>query len=1111
MRAREDASENPRRGRWGTRTSGGRLVIRVAVAIVSLYALYVVAINVFLSTSLFAKVVNAKPETLFVTYERGWSVWPGRVEARRLVIRGSDSNVQWILGIERVDFDVSFVDLVRKRFHVTRVHGSGVTFDGRQRIPAPEATPEYVDALPPVAGFPRIPLKPPPGDDRDVWDDRYYHLWTVHLENVTADDVREIWVDTMRFDGHARVLGGFYLKPIRRVWVRPAHVDVRSGALAVRKRVVAEPMAGAADVHLSTFDPRTTTGTDLLHHLSVTTDLRGRLPDLANLPRSLTRSVELTGAGDVHRLAVRIASGGVTKDCHVEVALAGASAQVAGHRVAGDLTVRADVPDDAGVARLAFHVEGRALTFERTVSDDRALLFRAPALDVTGDATALDLASPLRDLHLVAVLPDADMPDAHALERYVPAGASLAFEGGHARAHARVEVWLADRRARGEGGLAAEDLDLRIAKTRLAGGTSIDASFGALRWEEKRLEDVHAKVHVAHGAIATADAPTSHLVDVRGFDVGVEAAEVDLDDPMRAFRAKVDLPDGEIVDRGLLRTYLPRGKQMKIATGHARFDAQCELELREHVGKGTLDLHAKQLGFVLEKVDLRTDLRAHARVHDWAWEHGDLAIDEAVVNLTHLVARRTGATEPALVVPGITLHARSDRFAFSDPLKHVVIALRIAKSEVLDPVALNAFLAPGADVLLDAEPGRGRFEATLDATVERHVARGRITARGERVGAKGKTLLARGDVDLSAEVERWRLNDGKLRLKRSKVTVDGAAVELGETNGGGRQEPAAAAGASRVTPDLEAKRVELTATADELDIAHPSLRHLDYRLVVEDARMGDARRLGAQLSSKRTAGGREQPSVFAVESGSARATADVTVSASQRTASGGVWVAFDGAGIRFHETHLAGDFEVIAGVNGYDPEADVVDVSGSRILMRNVRTAGAAAETSAWDGELVLTRGAARFAEGPAFDGLVQLRGADAAPIVALALRDKIPKFLVGVVRAPDLTGRAHIVLEPDRAALLDIYLRGGDIELLGDYAVANDHVRGALTVAKGPLSAGVKLDDEGAHLRLFELEGWRAKERQEVIALLERANANAKAKADAKADAKAKANSKAK
>jgi hypothetical protein len=383
------------------------------------------------------------------------------------------------------------------------------------------------------------------------------------------------------------------------------------------------------------------------------------------------------------------------------------------------------------------------------------------------------------------------------------------------------------------------------------------------------------------------------------------------------------------------------------------------------------------------------------------------------------------------------------------------------------------------------------------------------------VGAKGKKLLVRGDVDVSAEVEEWRLDEDKLRVKSSKATVDGVVVQFGETNPARAQEPAGAAGAAPITPDLEAKHVELRASAEELDIAHPSLRRLDYRLILDDARMRDARRLGVLFSSKRSAGAPEQPSVFAVESGSARATADVTVSASHRTASGGAWIAFDEAGIRFHETHLAGDFEVIAGVNGYEPEADVVDVSGARILMRNVRTAGAAAETTAWDGELVLTRGAARVAEAPAFDGVVQLRAADAAPIVALALRNSIPKFLVGLVRAPNLTGRARILVEPDRAALLDVHLRGGDIELLGDYAVANDHVRGALKVAKGPLSAGVKLDDEGAHLRLFGLEGWRAKEKQGVLTLLEEAkaaadaNANADAKAKAKVDANAKAKAK--
>jgi hypothetical protein len=71
-----------------------RVLIRSAVAILSLYALYVAAINVFLSTSLFEKVLDQDPETLFISYERGWSVWPGRIQARHLTIRSSDSHVE---------------------------------------------------------------------------------------------------------------------------------------------------------------------------------------------------------------------------------------------------------------------------------------------------------------------------------------------------------------------------------------------------------------------------------------------------------------------------------------------------------------------------------------------------------------------------------------------------------------------------------------------------------------------------------------------------------------------------------------------------------------------------------------------------------------------------------------------------------------------------------------------------------------------------------------------------------------------------------------------------------------------------------------------------------
>ena len=349
-----------------------RVVIRCAVAFLSLYALYVAAINVFLSTSLFEKVLDQDPDTLFISYERGWSIWPGRIHARHLTIRSSDSHVQWLLRIDRCEFDISFVDLAaRKKFHLTRVDGSGVTFEARQRVASPAATPEYVAALPPIPGFERLPLIPSaPPNLLEKWDDRHYHLFTVELENVTADDVREVWIDTIRFEGTAHITGGFFLKPIREAYVDRSHVDVSRGRVTTEDRVIADPVTGTLDFRLASFDPRTILGPELLHRISVATDLRGRMPDLANIPKALTGPVKLTGPAEVHRLAVQIALGEVVKDSHVDVTLPGATVEVARHRLAGDLAVVADVAEDARAgsrAKLTFHLDARGLTATRSL------------------------------------------------------------------------------------------------------------------------------------------------------------------------------------------------------------------------------------------------------------------------------------------------------------------------------------------------------------------------------------------------------------------------------------------------------------------------------------------------------------------------------------------------------------------------------------------------------------------------------------------------------------------------------------------------------------------------------------------------------------------------
>jgi hypothetical protein len=178
----------------------------------------------------------------------------------------------------------------------------------------------------------------------------------------------------------------------------------------------------------------------------------------------------------------------------------------------------------------------------------------------------------------------------------------------------------------------------------------------------------------------------------------------------------------------------------------------------------------------------------------------------------------------------------------------------------------------------------------------------------------------------------------------------------------------------------------------------------------------------------------------------------------------------------------------------------VVDISGSRVSLRGVDATGATAQAEGWNGDLAVLHGALDLSDTPGVDAFVQMRADDANPILALTVGSSLPGFVVGALKAPELSGQARIVLEHDRAAILGAHLRGGNVVLIGDYAARPEHVRAAFIVAKGAFSAGVKLDDEGTTVRLFGLESWREEEKPAVLALFATApptaptsNANAK------------------
>ncbi|MDB4946187.1 MAG: hypothetical protein JWP97_5721 [Labilithrix sp.] len=1050
-----------------------RWATRLAVALLSAFVLHAIAMNVFLSTSLFETAFNRDPGTIFVSFERGWSIWPGTVHAEKLLIRSSDSNVQFLLRLDRCTFHFAPLDLaLSKTFHVTSVTGTGISFRAKQRIESPAATPEYVDALPDIPGFETIPLRVlEPANLLQRWNDDYWHLFTVRLENVTANDLRDVWIDGMRWQGHADVTGGFLLKPIREVHVDDAHVVVKSGAITIVKRTVFEPIAGTIDLSVKTFDPRYTDAPSMFRHVVLKTDLTGKTPDLANLPRGMFRPATVGGAVDWRSLVFRLADGKAQPGTRVDATVMNAFFDSDEQRVAAHLTLLADVRD-AGGAQLGFRVEARDVKATRADHEPAAprapvSLLTVPLLTITADARRLDIAEPLADLHVAGTFADAEVPDLHGYEVYLPVALrkQLFLTGGRARAKGDVEVWLADRNARARGSLEAAGIDVSLGAMRFTADAHAEGEIASWRWEMKAVEGARATVQLAHAGLAKKDGPRTRLLEVEGLAAHVESEDLDLEDPASMFAGSLDIPQVDLFDKGLLEPHLPQGKGFRISQGRARLAAHAAVAVRSHHAQGDFEVRGAQLGLETDALALSTDLLATGRFHGDAWKDGELDVDDARAVLSHVAVVEKASGARALSVSRASVTARGQRMRLDDPLAHVQLEARVEGGRLDDAVAINAFLPDDSDLrVVSAGPGSD-FSAEARGEAREGVGSGKVTVRGHGIGVRGEKLGVLGDVDADLALENVRPDEGTMAVARSRFALTGVQVRIGKdrVNGAG-------------PPELTAQKVGLEVATDRLDVKHPSLSGVDYHLVLEKAVMPDVKPLGELLSS--------DPFVFGVDSGKAQAEVDLTCHSRDQTASGHGIVVLENAGVHLHDTRLAGNFQVALQVRGFDKAIDAVDVAGSTITMRGVHTTGANAQAHAWDGEVTLVGGAVRVTGTPVFDGLVQLRADDATPILALALGNSLPKFVVGMLKASQLTGQARVSVAPGSAAILGARVRGGDVALAGHYVVAGDHVRGAVSVAKGPLSAGIRVDDAGTYVRLFGLESWMREETEAALLL---------------------------
>ena len=1041
-----------------------RRILRAAlVAVLSLYALYVAGINVFLSTSLFDRVINQDPEMLDVHYRRGWSFFPGTIHARELSIRSSDNNVEWKLTIDEVEFDVSLLGLVQRRFDVGHAHGRGISMRARQKLGAWPDSVEEIAHLPPITGFAAFSVRPAGPPSLERWDDSEYRLWTVRLEDVIAEDVREVWVDSGRFEGNARITGRFYLKPIRAVEIGPAHVDVREGRVtAGSAATIAKRVSGTLDVTFDRFDPRTIEGNGIFRYVTVRTELGASFADPATLPFAMPVGAYLSTELEAKRVALRLERGVLSSGTRVELStprVLVSKSNVIGYS-AVDLT--SEVVTEGGADRLRATAELRDILLVRA---DSIGVLRAPRIAITADARELDLANePLRDGHAVLDLPAVELPEASVLNGYLPDEIGIA--GGSARGSAHIEVFAADRRASGSGTLHADDLDARLAKMRTRGTFDVTASFGAFRWEHDVVEDAKLSVSVARGKLASERDASKPKVEANELSLEATSRTLDLADPLRSLEATFSMPEASIVDLTLLADYVPK-KRMQVVRGRSRFALDGHVIVEDHLARGELHARSKGLGLELGDVRVRAAVDARAKVHDWRWQHGDLAIDDAAIDVTGITISKGDDPKTLASIDRIAVGLSSPSFAFADPLARVDLRATIAGGKVADAAAIDAFLPDGATYGLANDDGT--FEADARLAITNHIARGQARAKARRMGVRTAPFTVHGDTVVELDIDRWDLEKKIMSLGASRLAISGVRGRFGRDGG------------SELTGDL----VELSGKARDLDIAQPALRGVDARLVLGKTQLPDARALQVLIPAGEA---------IRIESGSATASGELQLSSSARTGKGTLALDIARGGLKLSKTQLRGDFSVRTTLSGFDPDTSTLDLSGSRVAMREVSVAQAAAETAHWKGDVILEKatlrlranddGARHHAKpGPALDAIARLDADDARPLLGVLLRDSVPKFLVGLADMPRLQAYARVHVAPQEVVVSDVSASGGDIALRGAFALYDEDRRGAFVVEKGPISVGLRLDNDGAKPRFFDLDDWLTTQERKVKA----------------------------
>jgi len=441
-----------------------RIIIAALIAVGPGKAVYLVAANVFLNTSLAPETINRKPEKFQIHWRSGWSLWPGMAVLSGVETRGRSKSVEWHARLDSVRTTFYLRPLFHRTVHLASVKAEGVIYRQRRilapgqpsRIPASELPPIPASLdIPGAASRSPGPAKPPGLP------------WRVLADGITCD-LSELWIDRFRLLGHLRVETAMDLRVRGRMEFPRIRLQMASGDLLAGEGVIFKELGLDADATLHSFIPRQAKRLRFFRNLSGRFVFHSKSASLFFLEAYFRKTPWLhfnEHAGG--RMVLQLDHGVLQPGTTLDIANDQVDVGILDRRLTGKgvITGRVTLTNGAPVSQITAHL----IEFQvAPVGSDKPFA-RGRDSVIVATSDKLDLSDPFTDLKVSFDLPEAHILDLGFYNSMIPPGSKFHLISGTGTLRYHLEGSQDEHSLHGDIALSTKDAVARFESYEMRG------------------------------------------------------------------------------------------------------------------------------------------------------------------------------------------------------------------------------------------------------------------------------------------------------------------------------------------------------------------------------------------------------------------------------------------------------------------------------------------------------------------------------------------------------------------------------------------------------------------------------------------------------------------